>query len=362
MSVLYYTQCWEDPDTGREALRLGRDDDLLIVTSAGCNVLALALEAPRTITAVDVNPAQNHLLELKIAAIRGLDHDALLAFLGVRPSATRANAYRGLRGLLSVAARDFWDGESRAIERGVIHAGRLERYLGLFRRVVLPLTQGRARVRSLLAFVDLPAQRSFYEREWDNWRWRSLFRVFFARSSQRRLGRHPAAFRYVGGVNVGDHYLERARHALVDLPVRDNHFVEYALTGTYRDPRRLPPYLLERNFERLRACADRIVIRTASVEATLATAPAGAYSAFYLSDIFEWMPPDRHEAVLHDLVRVSRDGARVLAYENLVSHRSPERVDGAISIEHELQERLRQSDRSFLYRDLVIARVRVPAT
>ena len=36
---LVYNTCWEDPRLDREALRLGPDDDVLVITSAGCNAL-----------------------------------------------------------------------------------------------------------------------------------------------------------------------------------------------------------------------------------------------------------------------------------------------------------------------------------
>ena len=66
---LVYNTCWEDPRLDRVALDLGPDDTLLVVTSAGCNVLDYALTGPRRIHAVDMNPRQNALLELKLAAI-----------------------------------------------------------------------------------------------------------------------------------------------------------------------------------------------------------------------------------------------------------------------------------------------------
>ena len=38
-SQLVYNQCWEDPAVDRQALRLTRDDRVLVITSAGCNAL-----------------------------------------------------------------------------------------------------------------------------------------------------------------------------------------------------------------------------------------------------------------------------------------------------------------------------------
>ena len=72
--ALVYNTCWEDPAVDRQALELRHDDTQLVITSAGCNVLDYALTGPRRIHAVDANPRQNALLELKLAGIRALDH------------------------------------------------------------------------------------------------------------------------------------------------------------------------------------------------------------------------------------------------------------------------------------------------
>jgi S-adenosylmethionine-diacylglycerol 3-amino-3-carboxypropyl transferase len=352
-----YSQCWEDPASGAKALELGATDDLLIITSGGCNVLALALEEPRSVTAIDRNPSQNHLLELKLAAAQALEHDAFVRFLGARPSDERARRYRELRPLLTPLARAFWDEQPSAIEGGVIHAGRFERYLAVFRERVLPLMHPRARVDELLALRDLNDQARFYERVWNNRRWRFLFRMFFSRFLQTRLGRHPDVFRYVELRSVGDHYRERARHALVELPVHGNYFLEYIVTGQYRDPSRMPPYLLERNFAALRKNAERIRIVTDPLEGLLAHVSAGSFSAFYLSDVFEWMSPSQYERTLAQLTGAARDGARVCYYNNLVPRSHPPSLDHVLRRKHELGRRLHLADRSFLYRDFVVEAV-----
>ena len=115
---IVYSQCWEDEESGRKALKITPDDELLVITSGGCNVLAFSLEYPRSITAIDSNPAQNHLLELKIAAIRGLEYDLFLRFLGVRRSDMRWVLYQTIRGYMSTAARDYWDTQRENIEQG----------------------------------------------------------------------------------------------------------------------------------------------------------------------------------------------------------------------------------------------------
>ena len=79
---LVYNTCWEDPAVDRQALQLTSNDTILVITSAGCNTLDYALQAPRRIHAVDANPRQTALLELKIAGIRGLDFEDFFLLFG----------------------------------------------------------------------------------------------------------------------------------------------------------------------------------------------------------------------------------------------------------------------------------------
>ena len=357
LPAIAYAQCWEDPESGRQALQITAEDDLLTITSGGCNTLALALEEPRSITAVDSNAAQSHLLELKIAAIQALEYTSLLRFLGVRPSSHRRQTYAVVRGYLSPEAQAFWDWRQDLVEPGVVHAGRFEAYLSRFRRWVLPLIHSKKTLRQLLALDGLESQAHFYDTEWDTRRWRLLFRIFFSRRMQDRFGRYPGAFRYVDIEDVGEHFLGRVHHALTDLPIAGNYFLEYIATGGYADLRRLPPYLLEQNVERLRNASRRIRVVTASLDSFLERADEGSFSKFYLSDLFERVSPDQYEASLRRLMRAARNGSRLCYYNNLVRRRHPESMEPSILEEVDLGRRLHGEDRSFFYSRFVVERI-----
>ncbi|WVQ79348.1 hypothetical protein IAT38_001445 [Cryptococcus sp. DSM 104549] len=77
-----YGWTWEDPAVDVKKLGINKDDHILAITSAGDNVLHYALAAqPARIHAVDMNPCQGHILELKLAAIQALEyHDFWLIF------------------------------------------------------------------------------------------------------------------------------------------------------------------------------------------------------------------------------------------------------------------------------------------
>src|SRR5512135_3691313 len=168
---LLFAQCWEDPRMDAESLCLQPGKTALVVTSGGCTALSLALLQPDRILAVDLNAAQSHLLWLKIAGAKCLSHPEYLELLGVRASSRRGWLYAQCRTALPRSAMIFWDAHQPLIEAGVLRAGRYERYLSAFRRL-LTLVEGRRKVAQLFAPRSLEGRRRFYEEQWNTYLWR----------------------------------------------------------------------------------------------------------------------------------------------------------------------------------------------
>lgn len=343
-----YAQCWEDPAVLLDALRVGPEDDVLSVASAGDNSFALAIAGARSVTCVDLSLPQLALVELKLAAVRELPVQSVRSFLGLGHFGRRVWFYHHLRPLLSERARAYWDRHEEQIRAGLLDQGRFERYLATFRGRLLPLVHGRDVVEGLLACRSIEEQRAFFETRWDSWRWRALFRVFFSRAVMARLGRSPEQFAQVEGT-VADRFLERARHALTELPVADNFFVQWMLTGAWLDLERAHPYLSTEGHARLRAAADRIRLVHAPLEEVLETAEPGAFSAFNCSNVFEYVPAGHHARMLEGIVRAGRPGARVAYWNLLVDRHRPDAMAARLVRDEEAARRLLARDRAFVY-------------
>jgi S-adenosylmethionine-diacylglycerol 3-amino-3-carboxypropyl transferase len=107
---LVYNTCWEDPRLDREALCLCPDDEVMVITSAGCNALDYVLAGARRVHAVDMNYRQNALLELKLAGARALEYGDFFELFGRGRCKDFERLYRrGLRPLLSAPSARFWD-------------------------------------------------------------------------------------------------------------------------------------------------------------------------------------------------------------------------------------------------------------
>lgn len=231
-SQIRYAQCWEDADILLEALAVQPGDRCLSIGSAGDNALSLLTCRPERVIVIDLNPSQLACLELRVAAYRELDHPELLELIGSRPSPRRAQLYQRCRSQLSPRVRGFWDARGAEIAQGIGGAGKFERYFATFRHRVLPLVHSRRKVERLIRGGSREEREDFYNQEWNTWRWRLMFRLFFSRFVMGRMGRDPSFFRYVEG-RVADRILTRARHALTALNPAENPYLQWILTGQH---------------------------------------------------------------------------------------------------------------------------------
>ena len=352
-----YANCWEDPELDRAAFRIEADDIVFSITSGGCNVLTFLVDNPRQVIALDLNPHQNFLLELKIASLRHLSHERLLEFSGVRASASRLRYYNLLRPFLTGEAAEYWDRRPKKIERGLIHCGRYEGYMRLLRKAVVVLPRKQRLVQKFYETESPAGRKQLFEERWKGPAWRFLTRVMLSRRLNSRLF-DPAFFAYLDeDFSFGGHFAAKAERALTELPMKENYFLSYILLGKPYDENGLPHYLREENWGPIRSRLDRIQIVTSSCESYFSTLPDSSISKFNFSNIFEWMPEAGFEALLKETIRVAKDGA-VLTYRNLlVPRRRPASLGAQILSCPEISESLRAKDLSFIYNNFVVEKI-----
>ena len=297
---LVYNQCWEDPAVDRAALGLGPLDRVLVITSAGCNALDYTLSGAR-IVAVDANPRQNHLLELKLAGIRRLAFEEFFALFGDGGSERAGDIYQELRPALPALARHFWDRRigmfvpSRARGGSFYYAG-TSGLVALGVRRYLERSGARNIVDRILAATTIAEQIELYR----NGLRPALFQPLFL-----RLARTTGVLSFLGVPKAQRHLVEShdggfagfldacfERVFSVAL-LRDNYFWLAYLTGRYtRDA--CPEYLRRESFEKLKAgLIDNVAVRTATVADELAREQE-PFSAFVLLDHMDWLAR-RHE-------------------------------------------------------------------
>ncbi len=245
----------------------GRQDEVVLASAEGGDrVLRVLGLRPKRVAVLDRNPAQLHLLALKVAAVKGLSHADYLELMGNRPSRRRRALFHRIRWLLPKDADEFWLARLASVDRGVSQQGDFELHLTSFRRFVR-LVHGAGKVERFQALSTEAERREMYSREWQSRLWKRfgslLWKRWFA---------------------VGPERLE-----------------QLLFEGRLLAP---PPELSAAEFTTAKEFANRIVI-------------VGEAPAAYLNEL----PPDSVDAFLlgrldlrgleADLCRVARPGARL---------------------------------------------------
>ena len=293
---LVYNTCWEDPRIDRVALELTSDDSVMVITSAGCNALDYALCNPASVHAVDMNPRQNALLELKQASIRSLSFEDFFEMFGNGYWPQVADVYKDkLRSQLSTWSQAFWDKRLKYFEnpkrtfyyRGT--SGSFARMVGFYVDRVIKV---RPDVDALLACESVEEQREIYERRLKDKFWTGLIKFAMRRDTTLTMLGVPKAQRrqietqYEGGVVK---YIQDSLEAVfAKLPLRDNYFWRVYLNGKYsRDC--CPEYLTEDGFNQLKnGLVDRIQTHTDSVQGFLEKHDE-PITRFVLLDHMDWL-------------------------------------------------------------------------
>lgn len=293
---LVYNTCWEDPRLDRVALELGPDDTIAVITSAGCNTLDYSLCRPKAIHAIDMNPRQNALLELKIAAIRNLEYEDFFAMFGQGrlPNAQQIYTDR-LRDALTDWSRGYWDKRIRFFEnrrrsfyyRGT--SGAFARFITLYTDRIIKV---RPHVEAMLNAQSLDEQREIYQKHVRDRFWTRTLKFAMNRDTTLSMVGVPKAQRrqvetqYDGGIL---RFVQDCVDAVFgELPLADNYFWRVYMTGEYTREC-CPEYLREENFEQLRNDGvDRINVHTNSVQGFLDGHDA-QITRYILLDHMDWL-------------------------------------------------------------------------
>ena len=373
---LVYNTCWEDPRLDREALQFGPDDNVLVITSAGCNALDYALAGPNQVNAVDMNPRQNALLDLKMSGIRNLDFEDFFTMFGEgRLPGVKEIYQQKLRAQLPAWSADFWDKRIKWFDnprKTFYYRGTS----GAVARLVKTYTDNVIRVRphldSLLNAESVEEQKTIYETHLKKKFWSGLMKFAMNRDTTMSMLGVPKAQRkqietqYRGGLVK---FIQDCMESVfVELPMKDNYCWRVYMNGSYsRDC--CPEYLKPVNFEALKnGLVDRSSTHTDSVQGFLEKYD-GQISRYILLDHMDWLSDQFFpllESEWQAIVDRAAPGARIIwrsgglrtdFIDEVKVNRNGEiqKVSPMLSYDEPLAQRLHEIDRVHTYGSFYIA-------
>lgn len=357
---LYFAQVREDPCAEIAALEPSTSDSLVVVGSGGCTALSLIAAGAGQVTAVDVNRAQNHLIELKLAAVSTLSRDEALAFLGATDAIARdrLDTYVRLRPLLTAAARSHWDSRPALVDAGILGAGVTERFIRMLVGAMCVLVHPRSRLERMLACESIEEQRTLFSREWNTHRWRLFFALLLNRRAFRRTY-DAAFFAHLEQPSFAEHFRRCAEHALTELPVRDNYFLHHMIRGRYPAEKAhgVPPYLTPEGHAVVAEQRERLTLVDGSMTDYLRILPDASVTGFSLSNICEWLPPNAIDELFAEIVRVAAPGA-TLCFRNFVGWTEvPPQFRDVVREDRAIGDELTRQDRSVVARRIAVCRI-----
>jgi S-adenosylmethionine-diacylglycerol 3-amino-3-carboxypropyl transferase len=377
---IVYNQCWEDPRLDRVALELSPQDRVVVITSAGCNALDYALAGAGHVHAVDMNPRQNALLQLKLAAARQLDHAQFFQMFGRGKVADWKNFYQqALRPQLDPEVRAFWD------RKGEMFAGTARRKSFYFRGTsgtfawmvnsyIDRIAKLRDSVNALLAAESVEQQQDIFQQyKMSQKLWRPMIRWIMRRDMTLAMLGVPRSQRrhidesYPGGIL--QFVIDRVEAVFTKLPLKDNYFWRVYLTGEYT-PDCCPEYLRPENYALMQGSVqNRVTTHTSSVLEFVEQHP-GEITRFILLDHMDWLTREPSKKILtaewQAITSKAAPGARVLwrsadlngEFVNTLQIQTPQGtkpLGDLLSYNRPLATELHQTDRVHTYGSFCIA-------
>jgi len=318
---LVYNTCWEDPRLDREMLNLQPDSRVVMITSAGCNALDYLLDGPAEIHAVDMNPRQNALLQLKTAMIQRGAFEDLFQLFGHGSHPKFKDLLEELKPTLHPFASRYWRAKHYYFNRSPLNPSFYYRgTAGQMAWIALHTFLGSSKVRdyvdALLHAGSLEEQRRLYQHI-KPVLWSGLVTWLLRQPvAMTMLGVPRAQVRLIetqfqGGLT--GYIRSKMEHVLTEIPFSENYFWRVYLTGQY-SRHCCPNYLREEHQATLRERTSRITTHSTTVANFLHENP-GAYSHYVLLDHQDWLAAHKPQALEEEwrlILENSRPGTCIL--------------------------------------------------
>lgn len=350
-SRLSYSFGNEDCHTEREALNIQPSDRVVCITASGDRPLHLLLDECEEVVSVDLNPVQNYLLYLKMAALEHLAYEEYLNFLGANASNNRKEVFGNLSPHLPEPVFNFWKDHISMIEKGVLYQGAVEKVskkiakvVGIFRK---------KKIERLFKFNDLHEQREFIRKEWDTYCWRKTFEFILNPTFSKLWMKDPGLYEYLGqSMHPGIYMYNRIHTNLIRHLAKENMLLSFVFLGRV-GKEAYPPYLTLEGTRSIKPHLRKIKIKHDNIVNFLENEPDESFDCFSISDVASYLSPKDFLRLLKAIHRTARPKARFCLRQFLSSHVIPKEVDGCFQFDHKLAKHLKEEDQTIFYRFLV---------
>jgi len=320
-----YAFTWEDPREDIKILNLKPSDVVLAITSAGDNLLSYASieKPPRRIHGVDLNPAQNHLCELKLASLRCLKYEEVWKLFGLgKVENFEELLFSKLAPQLSSNSFQYWAKHGPQIfdikGKGLYDTG-FTRWALRLAKYVFKIAGVSDTIEELLTCKSMEEQKFLWESKIKP----AIFNPIVSKMLVgnpiflwKALGVPPNQAKMMNSsiltyvVDTLDPIVGRS------LISKDNYFYYLTLRGRY-SPTNCPDYLTKQTFKKMHekeSPLDNIRLHTDTLNDVFERLASGSLTVAIIMDHMDWFDPKKNEAQseVEHLKKCLCNGGRVL--------------------------------------------------
>lgn len=357
-SHLRYSFGNEDWRTEEEALDIQPQDHVLCITASGDRPLNLLVRECQKIVCVDANPVQNHLLQLKAAAMQVLNYEDYLAFLGAAPSQNRKQVLQHLLPFMDQDAARFWSKHKKMVNKGVLYQGAVERLTNVIARL-FNLARGK-KVKRLFSVNNIEEQRKFLKEEWDSYLLRKLFNMVLNTFISRVMIEDPGLVNFSRDIKPGNYIYDRINASLERELAKKNPLLSLLLRGKVSHEA-FSPYLTQVGTQAIKQKLTCLEIRTTDILTYLESISEPTFDVFSFSDVISYLSHANFVRLLEGMIRTAKPGARFCLRQFMSSYDIPQHLQSHFIRDKSLERRLERLDNCFVYRFMVGTVVAAPA-
>jgi S-adenosylmethionine-diacylglycerol 3-amino-3-carboxypropyl transferase len=340
----------EDWRTEETALDIQPKDQVLCITASGDRPLNLLARECQKIVCIDANHVQNHLLQLKAAAMLVLEYQEYLAFLGAIPGEERSQTLQLLLPYMDAQASKFWVRHEKMIVKGILYQGTVERLTNIVAKA-FALMRGK-KVKRLFSMSNLEEQKKFLREEWDSFFFRKLFNLLLHPSIIRLFIEDPGLANVGSDIKPGTYIYDRIHSSLEHELAKKNPLLSLLLCGQVSQEA-FSPYLTESGTQTIKTRLSSLEIRTMDVIDYLDTISGPTFDVFSLSDVASYITYPNFIRLLNNIVKTAKPGARFCLRQFLSSYEIPANLQPFFMRDHALEKKLERQDNCFVYRFFV---------
>lgn len=345
MMPLYFAQVREDNRVEREIARRFNSKNMVCIGSGGCTAFSLLGGQTENIRAIDHNPAQIWLIELKRAAIMMLDREDFLRFIGVKQDQKRKQIFDMLSHLLTDEAKRYWIDNMHLVVMGINNCGVTESFYKLISSSILEHVYDRAVWEKLFSCTSLQEQHVFFETYFTRPEWITAISILLGKPMHLQFfpsfllsddqSKQPAAF-----------FLKKFKEEILTKPVCDNYFLSQFMLGEYLDsPDGMPYYMTEKGFIQAKENMEKLTLVIGGIDE--GCKGLSSIDTFMFSNVFDWITREQCISTMAAVTSCRSDSAS-LCIRNMFG--TPDiSVFNEFSKEEALSQTLLGMERSMMY-------------